>query len=120
MNSSATDACTRNRLAATHVWPALRILACTAPVTAASMSASSNTRNGALPPSSIDVRRIVSADALSSAEPTSVDPVNDSLRSRGSDSSGPEMLRADADGTTLMTPVGRPRASSSSRMISAT
>ena len=30
------------------------------------------------------------------------------------------MVRADADGTTLMTPVGRPRPSSSSRMISAT
>ena len=120
MNSSATDACTRKRLAATQVCPALRILACTAPCTAAGMSASSKTRNGALPPSSIDVRRMLSADALSSAAPTSVEPVNESLRSRGSASSGPEMVRADAEGTTLITPVGSPRPSSSSRMISAT
>ena len=42
---------TRRRLEHTQVWPALRYLLATAPATAASKSASSNTMNGALPPS---------------------------------------------------------------------
>ena len=45
-------------LAAVQAWPMLRILASIAPFTAASRSASSKTRNGALPPSSIEVRRM--------------------------------------------------------------
>ena len=53
-----------------------------APSTASSRSASSKTRNGALPPSSIDVRRTFSAHCSSSRRPTWVDPVNDSLRAR--------------------------------------
>ena len=48
--------CTRKRLAAVHASPMLRIFASIAPSTAASRSASSKTRNGALPPSSIDMR----------------------------------------------------------------
>jgi hypothetical protein len=42
-------------LAAVQASPMLRILAIIAPSIAASMSASSNTMNGALPPSSIAV-----------------------------------------------------------------
>ena len=53
-NSSATDSWTRKRLAAVQASPMLRILAIIAPSTAASTSASSKTRNGALPPSSIE------------------------------------------------------------------
>ena len=63
---------------------ALRILAIIAPSIAASRSASSRTRNGALPPSSIDELMTESAASRSSMRPTSVDPVKDSLRTRGS------------------------------------
>ena len=62
----------------------LRILAITAPSTAASTSASAKTRKGALPPSSIEVRSRPCADCSTSLRPTSVEPVKVSLRSRGS------------------------------------
>ena len=72
----------------------LRILAIIAPSIAASMSASSNTMNGALPPSSIAGLRMLSAASCSSLRPTSVEPVNDTTRTRGSCSialtTGPE------------------------------
>src|ERR687891_81759 len=51
----------------------LRNLAVMAPSTAASRSASANTRNGALPPSSIDVRRTVCAAWASRTLPTAVE-----------------------------------------------
>src|SRR6185503_3755486 len=77
----------------------LRILAIMAPSIAASMSASSNTRNGALPPSSIDGLRMLSAASCNSLRPTSVLPVKDKTRTRGSCSmaltTGPE--RRDVD-----------------------
>ena len=53
-NSSATDSATWKRLAEVQASPMLRILAIIAPSTAASRSASSKIRNGALPPSSIE------------------------------------------------------------------
>ena len=56
VNSARTALSTWIRLAAVHASPPLRIFAAIAPSTAASRSASSNTTNGALPPSSIDVR----------------------------------------------------------------
>ena len=65
-NSSATDSCTMNRLAAVQASPMLRILASIAPSTALSRSASPKTRNGALPPSSIDTRSRPSADCSTS------------------------------------------------------
>ena len=65
-NSSATPASTRNRLAAVHVSAEWRILATIAPSTAASRSASSNTMNGALPPSSMTVLSTRSAQRRSS------------------------------------------------------
>ncbi len=49
----------------------------------ASTSASSNTMNGALPPSSSDTRFIVGAHAAISDTPTGVEPVNDTLRTVG-------------------------------------
>src|SRR5690349_15039150 len=64
------------RLAQTQVWPALRNLDAIAPSTAASRSASSNTMNGALPPSSSDRRLIPSAASFISQRPTPVEPVN--------------------------------------------
>ena len=91
--------------------PPLRILATMAPSTAASRSASSNTTNGALPPSSIEALTTLSAASCSSIRPTSVEPVNDSLRTLGSCSMaltiGPDRL----DGTTLTTPPGTPASS---------
>jgi hypothetical protein len=53
LDEGVVDAsCTYRRLAQTQVWPALRYLLTIAPSTALSMSASSNTMKGALPPSS--------------------------------------------------------------------
>jgi succinate-semialdehyde dehydrogenase/glutarate-semialdehyde dehydrogenase len=62
----------------------LRILAIIAPSTAASTSASPNTRNGALPPSSIETRWRFSAAWATSFLPTAVEPVKETLRSRAS------------------------------------
>ena len=91
--------------------PMLRILAITAPSTASSMSASSNTRKGALPPSSIDTRRICSAACCIKTRPTSVEPVNDNFRVRESLISG-SITEPDEDAVmTLKTPPGRPTSS---------
>jgi hypothetical protein len=111
VNSSATDPATWNRLAAVHASPMLRILAITAPSTAASTSASANTRNGALPPSSIEVRSSPWADCSTSVRPTSVEPVKVSLRSRGSEMIGFETSADDEDVTMLSTPAGSPASS---------
>ena len=108
VNSSRTASATWKRLAAVHASPMLRILAIIAPSTAASTSASSKTRNGALPPSSIDVRSSPSADCSTSLRPTSVEPVKVSLRSRGSEMIGFETSPEDFEVTTLSTPAGQP------------
>ncbi len=111
-NSSATLSCTMNRLAAVHASPMLRILASIAPSTAASRSASAITRNGALPPSSIDTRSSCSADCSTSRRPTAVEPVKVSLRSRGSRISGSITCPAVRGGDHVEHAVGqaRPRA----------
>ncbi len=75
------------------------------------MSASSNTRNGALPPSSIDTFRICSAACSISLRPTSVDPVNDSLRVRGSLISGSITSPDEEAVITFSTPPGSPTSS---------
>ena len=110
-NSWATDSWTWKRLALVHASPPLRILEIIAPSIAASMSASSNTRNGALPPSSMDTRRTWSAACPMRTFPTSVDPVKESLRVRGSLMSGsivrPELFAV----TTFSTPAGSPASS---------
>src|SRR6266508_1824280 len=85
----------------------LRILASIAPSIAAAMSASSNTRNGALPPSSIDVRSTCSEACSSSFRPTPVEPVKESLRARPSRISGSITPPASLVTTTLTTPPGR-------------
>ena len=76
----------------------LRILAAMAPSTAASRSASSNTMNGALPPSSMEVRSTFSAASAIRRLPTGVEPVKETLRRRESFISGPEMPGALEDG----------------------
>ena len=99
------------RLAAVHASPMLRILAAIAPATASSRSASSKTMNGALPPSSIDVRRTFSAHCASSTLPTFVEPVNDSLRASPERISGSITAPACTQVTMLTTPSGRPASS---------
>ena len=111
-NSSATDSCTRNRLAAVQASPMLRILAIIAPSTAASTSASSKTMNGALPPSSIETRCSSSADCRMITLPTVVDPVKLTLRSRSSAISALLRLLESEVVTMLRTPAGRPTSSS--------
>ena len=118
VNASYTRSCTSRRLAQTQVWPVLRYLLAIAPFTASSRSASSNTMNGALPPSSMLVFFTVGAHCASSFAPTSVDPVKVSLRTSGlevssapSSPAGPVM--------TLQTPGGKPARSASAAMASA-
>ncbi len=96
----------------------MRNLQINAPVTAASRSASSNTMNGALPPSSIDVRFTVPAQSAISFLPTAVEPVKVNLRTIGLEViSAPisEVLPA----TILMTPAGTPARSASSTKANA-
>ncbi len=97
-----------NRFAAVHASPMLRILASIAPFTARSRSASANTRNGALPPSSIDTLSTCCADCSISLRPTSVDPVKVSLRSRGSRMIGSDTAPERLVVITLSTPSGSP------------
>src|SRR5258705_22184 len=89
----------------------LRILAIMAPSIAASMSASSNTRKGALPPSSIAGLTTLSAASCSSLRPTSVDPVKETMRTRGSCSIALTTLPDEREGMTLTTPAGTPASS---------
>ena len=111
VNSSRTELATWKRFAAVQASPPLRILARIAPSTAASTSASSNTTNGALPPSSMDNLSSLSEPCLASALPTPVEPVKVSLRSRPSSISAvvtsPGLLVV----TTDSTPFGRPASS---------
>src|SRR5699024_12663693 len=104
------------RLAAVQASPMLRIFAPMAPSTAWSISASSKTINGALPPSSMEVRRTLSAAALSKVLPTGVEPVKDTLRRRESAMTGPEIADAELPQTTLRTPAGRPARSEERRV----
>src|SRR5438132_12361091 len=71
------------RLAQTQVWPAFLYFEAIAPLTAASMSASSKTMNGALPPSSSESFLTVPAHCCISNLPISVEPVKVSLRTVG-------------------------------------
>ena len=117
-NASYTRSCTSSRFAHTHVCPVLRYFDAIAPSTAASRSASSNTMNGALPPSSSDTFFTVPAHCAISDLPTSVEPVNDSFRTVGFDVSSAPMSAADPV-TTLNTPLGTPARSASSASASA-
>ena len=109
-NRSWMPACTYSRLVQTQVWPWLRNLAKTAPATARSRSASSNTMQGALPPSSIDTRFTVPAHCASSCLPMAVDPVKVILRTLSLSVSAPPISRADPV-TMLTTPAGTPACS---------
>src|SRR5919206_228787 len=71
------------RFAQTQVWPVLRYFDAISPSTAESRSASSNTMNGALPPSSSETFLTVPAHCAINCLPTSVEPVNVNLRTIG-------------------------------------
>ena len=117
-NSSYTASCTKIRLAQTQVWPELRYFETIAPSTAASISASSNTMNGALPPSSMDTFFTVPAHCSISFFPTGVEPVKVSLRTIGLPVSSPP-ISPDEPQITLITPEGMPARSARSAIAKA-
>src|SRR5262245_5714562 len=106
------------RLAQTQVCPALRYLDAMAPWTAASRSASSNTMNGALPPSSSPTFFTVDAHCCIRSLPISVEPVKVRMRTSGLEVSSPP-IGLDDPVTTLKTPAGMPARSASSHKASA-
>src|SRR5947209_1073754 len=101
------------RLAQTQVWPALRYFEAMAPLTAISISASSNTIKGALPPNSIEVFFTVAAHCSISSLPISVEPVKVSLRTVGFEVISPP-ISAEPPVTQEKTPCGTPARSASS------
>src|SRR6266404_3807325 len=106
------------RLAQTQVWPALRYLDAIAPLTAASISESSKTMNGALPPSSSDNFLTVPAHCCISNLPTSIEPVKVNLRTIGFEVSSPP-TSFDGPVTHEKTPFGTPARSASSHKANA-
>src|SRR5687768_5065273 len=105
-------ACTKKRLVQTQVCPELRYLAMMEPSTARSISASSKTMNGALPPSSIDTFLTVEAAFWMSTLPTSVEPVKVIFWTSGlAQISSP--ISAAEPVTMLTTPLGKPTSSAS-------
>src|SRR5436190_22943651 len=106
------------RLAHTQVWPALRYFEAIAPLTAASISASSKTMNGALPPSSSESFLTVPAHCCISNLPTSVEPVKVNLRTIGFEVSSPP-ISFEPPVTQEKTPFGTPARSASSHNANA-
>ena len=90
--------------------PLFRPRAYTLPCRTASRSASSNTMNGALPPSSSDSRFIVDALDAMRCTPTGVEPVKDTLRTTGDlHSASPTATVFAGDAVTMFsTPAGSP------------
>ena len=80
--------------------------------TAVSKSESANTMLGFLPPSSSAIRFTVPAAAAMIDRPVARPPVNDTMSTRGSVTSG-EPTSAPGPRTRLTTPSGRPASSSS-------
>ncbi len=120
VNSSTTEAWTRNLLAEMHTWPALRNLPSAAARAAASMSASGKTSTGAWPPSSIDTDFRVLAASVLTAIPTGTEPVRLTLRMIGEVTSC-SLSAGGSPVITLSTPAGTPAAcaaSANSRQLS--
>src|SRR6195256_2224734 len=106
------------RLAQTQVWPMLRYFETMAPSTAASISASSNTTNGALPPTSAPTFSPPPAACRYSVLPTSVDPVKPTKRTAGC--SHKTLPMADELPVRILnTPLGTPAFSASATSASA-
>ena len=94
-----------------HVWPALRNFEAISPSTASSRSASSKITYGAWPPSSSESRLTWSADFRISSLPTSVEPVNEILRTRASPKSRSATMPDEREVIRLTTPGGVPASS---------
>ena len=118
-NSARTASWTMKRFAAMQEAPPLRILATIAPSIAASTSASAWTTNGALPPSSIEQRRIRGAACSSSTAPTSVDPVNEIARTAGWSIIALTASPVGRGRTTLTVPSGKPASRNRSAIANA-
>ena len=84
---SAIDSCTRCRLTARQIWPWCRNEPHAPADDAASMSASSSTISGLLPPSSSTVRFSPRPAASPTRRPVFVEPVNEIIRTFGSSTS---------------------------------
>ena len=97
----------KRREPAVHDWLwRVNRIAAMIPSTTQSSSASGNTIDGLLPPSSSDTGTIRSAAAAMTSFPTSVDPVNESLRTSGWCASGAPHSSPNPV-STLRTPGGR-------------
>ena len=101
-----------------HTWPWWKNVAQSAPSTAASRFASSNTMFGDLPPSSSVHFLIVDEASCMIRRPTSVEPVNDTLSTSGCDASSSPTV-APPPVTMFTTPFGSSVSSSSSASRSA-
>src|SRR5712672_283121 len=101
------------RLAQTQVCPAFLYFEAIAPLTAASISASSNTMNGALPPNSRESFLTVPAHCSISNLPTSVEPVKVNLRTVGFEVISPP-ISFEPPVTQEKTPFGTPARSANS------
>src|SRR5260370_32347769 len=106
------------RLAQTQVWPMLRYFETMAPSTAASISASSNTTNGALPPSSSPSFFTPTAACRYKIFPTSVEPVKPTKRTAGC-SHNTLPIAEELPVRILNTPLGTPAFSASATSASA-
>src|SRR6202166_3737970 len=106
------------RLAQTQVWPMLRYFETMAPSTAASISASSNTTNGALPPSSSPSFFTPTEACWYKIFPTSVDPVKPTKRTAGC-SHNTLPISDELPVKMLNTPFGTPAFSASATKASA-
>jgi hypothetical protein len=104
---------TSTRLRAQQSCPALSKTAHSDEETHASRSASAKTRLADLPPSSSETRLIPSAAACITSRPTTVEPVNDTLRTSGWRTNA-RPATVPFPGSTLSTPAGNPQASASS------
>src|SRR5258708_35154820 len=105
-------------LAQTQVWPMLRYFETIAPSTAASISASSNTTNGALPPSSKPSFFTPTEACRYRILPTSVDPVKPTKRTAGC-SHNTLPIADELPVRILNTPFGTPAFSASATSASA-
>ncbi len=114
-NSSYRDSWTKIRSMPMQIWPALEKHAWTAPVTAASRSASARTTIGFLPPSSIEAPISRRPQAAASSRPVAVEPVN-ARWSTSSSSAGP--ITEPRPATTCQTSSGSPARAASSRAAS--
>ena len=97
-------------MAAVQSWPQLANAPTIAPSAAASRSASSNTTNGALPPSSRCTRLTVSAASRMTCVPVRVEPVTEISATSGWRASAAP-ASAPGPGTTLRIPGGTPASS---------